>query len=288
MKKVITVIYLSLVMVTQGQDWYAKWDQSGATWQEKWKNTLDSIGNYPSSEQIEILGAAVRAGPRIDSPEHLEIFKRSQSVLMEISGHAQFFIDVLEEERANLPPGAWRGNYDSNRYRYIKDTLEHIPSPETIKVLGALLYDDRDVPPPIVPGQDWVSSPRNSLIASETLKSIGLRDPPATIQETLWSNESLAKQRAWYEKIKAGILAFSFLGQKVEYRFKSDGTWEAIALVNAPDDAPKTAKTPPPASPASTKVGQSHGISWGWITAVVLILLVAVAWLRLKGYQHSA
>ncbi len=33
--------------------------------------------------------------------------------------------------------------------------------------------------------------------------------------------------------------SFSFKGQKVEYRFKPDGTWETFAMTNPPDDGPK-------------------------------------------------
>ena len=40
----------------------------------------------------------------------------------------------------------------------------------------------------------------------------------------------IADTRAWWEEIKSGKRAFSYKGQKVEYRFKPDGTWETIAL----------------------------------------------------------
>jgi hypothetical protein len=72
---------------------------------------------------------------------------------------------------------------------------------------------------------------------------IGLRNPPVAAERHNEDPETrLADTRKWWDDIKSGNRAFSFLGQKVEYRFKPDGTWETIALANPPNDAPEATK----------------------------------------------
>ena len=212
---------------------------------------------------------------------------RISATLLALPGHAQYFADLIEAERAALKP--WEGNtYDLHRCQYLRDTLGHLPSPETVKVLGHYLDDDRDIPPPPGPDQDYGDMPANSIVALEALLCLGMRDAPAPPGRYLDSNKTptvLAAVRAWFAPIKSGEKTFSFQGQAVEYRFKPDGTWVSTPIANPPDDAPKPPPPRPPApppapaaTPQAAPVATGHAALRPWLLGVALLVLPAAAW----------
>lgn len=203
------------------------------------REAAGELSGNPSNELILKLAAGLRktAMRNIYSVEGSdEVHQLLRESLLSVPGHAQCIADEVErfrKESEHLGRGN-QASYDSKRQVLIDETLRHLPSPETIKVLGNYLYDERDLPPKIT------FLPENSFLACMALSEVGLRDAPVKSRPGFSSwKESVTKQRAWYAQVKAGILPFSFVGQKVEYRFKPDGTWKTIAMVNPPDDGPK-------------------------------------------------
>lgn len=201
---------------------------------------------------------------------------------------------------------------------YILETLPHLPSPETVSVLGELLYDERDAAtkPYKDPCTGMHGMHPNSVLAREALQLIGLRDPgiaepvfvrlrqpekgePWTSEDALQAEfeqrtaqrfENLRPWRGWWEAVKAGERKFSFKGQSVEYRFKPDGTWETIPIANPPDDGPKAPEAipvtrdekRPPA--AASNVGANGGKSpWLWIGAGVAVLAIVIGFLKIRS-----
>ena len=97
--------------------------------------------------------------------------------------------------------------------------------------------------------------PANSFLAAETLIRVGLRKPPVS-EKHIDGNKILVDQcRAWWEKVKSGKIAFSLVGQNVEYRFKPDGTWESSLIDNPTDDVVKPPKV---VNPTKGKVQQQN------------------------------
>jgi hypothetical protein len=238
----------------------------------------------PSEANVIELGGHLRGIARYGQPPvNKPYYDLIQKTLLSIPGHAQYFADKLERLRTELP------KTDDGHIRsvYIAQTLIHMPSPETIKVLGDYLHDERDVPPQ----RKW--TPENAHLAAYALSRIGLRDfpfegPLAPYSLTIWPDlHQLPDYRAWWEEVKSGQRAFSFKGQAVEYRFRPDGTWETIPIANPPDDGPK----PVPAATDSGKRDESpvtvdsvkpadRSLLW-WIAGVAGVLLaVALALFR--------
>ena len=176
-------------------------------------------------------------------PERIGVYDETRSMLLSIPGHAQYFADEIEREQkevAHLPTSTGaRVSYDAHRSDYFS-TLAYLPSPETIKVVGYLLSDEKDTPvPEVSPDSDWGRNPRaNCWGAAGVIANIGLRDAPVD-GGPRWDEDenALVKSRAWWEQIKSGQRPFSFVGEKVEYRFKPDGSWETIAMIRPPEKA---------------------------------------------------
>ena len=97
-------------------------------------------------------------------------------------------------------------------------------------------------------------------------------------------DQILKDYRFWWEEVKTGRKAFSFKGQNVEYRFKSDDTWETLPITNPPDDDiklpnpnpnPAFEKAPDQAAQPTKSDDTHHWLIWLWIPVLVIM---AGAW----------
>ena len=111
-----------------------------------------------------------------------------------------------------------------------------------------------------------------------------------------WFDDYVAKREAelkpwqsWWEEVKSGQRTFSFKGQAVKYRFRPDGTWEAIPIANPPDDGPKpvpaTAETEKQTAPSDTAdaAKPDHRSMWWWIAGAGGLLIVVACGLFRKS-----
>ncbi len=259
-----------------------------------WTETLTRAAALQPKDKFDALWLGLRnMGYRTARPGHSvvidQIFGEIQHDFLATPGHAQYFADLIEAERAALKPADFRGAYDRNRRMYLAETLCHLPSPETVKVLGFYLYDERDDPPPgAAHSSDVIPEPTTAIQVMRTLTELGIRGAPfpqgTFFHRQDWDN--LARFRAWFAPIKAGEKAFSFQGQAVEYRFKPDGTWTSTPIAHPPDDTPKPPlpTAPPRPHPAQATTPQAgpaatgHAALWPWLLGVALLVLPAAAW----------
>lgn len=283
-----------------------------ALWESKLFETQDELPNVRLRELwLGLRNMGHRRSFEGHSPAVDEAYLNIQQELLSIPGHAKYYADELE--RLRLDP---KSNYERIRPTYLAETLRHLPSPETIQILGEFLSDMRDTPLDENPkyneavrsGEikpiDWAPTPQNAWLATFAFSNIGLQNPPFepvanyNFIRIAPSAESLPKFRAWWDEVKSGKRTFSFTGQTVEYRFKPDGTWETVAVATPPDDKPKLPDAAPPqredkpekervAKPRPTETGPVADASpgyalWKWATAVFFLLLVAGLWAKLR------
>ncbi len=282
MKSYFVVMFFLLGGLANGADWHEQWDRSGTNWHEKWNKTLDSIESLPMKDKLEILGGALGVGEKSKlSEEEYEVFNRAQTLLLGMPGHAQYFADEIERYREldkNLPLGQ-QLQYDRFRKKYIVDTLGHIPSPESVKILGRYLYDEKDVSPDVPTDAPRLSE--NAYLASAALSTIGLRNPPIPNRSGyMQSQEDIKKCRDWYEKVKLGTLPFSFKGQSLEFRLKSDGSVDSMQLVNSPDDGRKPSRV---ISADAVRADESSFGKWYWLAIPLMFVLGGFWFFRRKG-----
>ena len=256
----------------------------GPKWMQRSGQMAETAQSAPSRENVLKLGKELIGvnGYNSGSVEESLAVQKITSTLMAIPGHAKYFAEELERERAELLPGQYRGDYDKHRREYLQGVLPHLPSAETIQILGRYLEDDRDTPEQrirysggcvvtLIPGSSWMSC--------YSLGRIGLRAAPVPgdISKTPYKGSEvyLEQARAWWEEVKAGRKTFSFKGQSVEYRFRPDGTWETLAMVNAPDDGPKVAGRVERPGVGKAEPGAGE-IPRGWVWLVFPVILAAV------------
>jgi hypothetical protein len=230
----------------------------------------------------------------------VECYLLAQSGVLTIPGHAKFVADEYEE--------LVRNTYSDGRerYWYIVERLKHMPSPETIVVLGNYLDDFKETAAPDldvelqritlpVSSEDCLGTSHLPWLATYSLSEIGLREPPlgdAKLDSySFHSNctEWWKQTRQWYQEIKVGKRTFSFRGQPVEYRFNADGTWKTIVLKNPPDDAIKYPimtreeferrnPTPETESNVNQSIIEPPHTFWKWLFGIIPLVLVTMWW----------
>ncbi|MBN8460623.1 MAG: hypothetical protein J0M04_22565 [Verrucomicrobia bacterium] len=264
-----------------------------------WTGELEKALSLPPEDKFDRLWLGLRnMGYRVAnmpdrSPDVTAVYSKLQQEFLSIPGHAQYFADALEAERAALKPGDFRNDYETHLHLYLSETLCHLPSPETVKVVGSYLNDERDTGSiESQKGNDVLPGPTAPMMSMKSLCDLGIEGCPVAprpsfTQRSAKHMASLETMRKWYGKIKSGERAFSFKGQSVEYRFKPDGTWVSTPIANPPDDAPplppaKSAQPapgqPPGTPPSAAAPAPVSGPAWPWITGGILTALAALAY----------
>jgi len=248
------------------------------------------------SDKIERLGNVLRW---IDSPElhkgcieeARSLQNKVQSELGSISGHAAYFEAKIKEEQTSVQgledrtsPG--RSEYEHNRETYIRSILVHLPTPETVRVLGDFLSDDKDTPPRQKPGY-WIPIEANSYLAAQSLRQIGLRNNPQPAGQILGVPD-VSIWRSWYDEIKNGKRSFSFKGQNVEYRFNPDGSVATtpINVEEQPTPAPSKPEVVQQQPIAQAPAVQPASRLWIVVALIVAGLIAALAVWRKGKKTH--
>jgi hypothetical protein len=229
--------------------------------------------------------------------ERIDVYDQLQAKLISTPGHAQHLTSRLANARKNTEQPWMDGSYIL-QFDIIRQTLIHLPSPETIWETGKLLEDPSDLithemilerkamkDPTLI---DWRldTNPRN--LAAFVFNEIGLRsDGDASMKADA--------RLKWWEEVKSGKRTFSFKGQSVEYRFLPDGTWESIPMDNPPDDdprkvvavpeTPKQNAEPTAAQPPAPEAREIPRL-WMMIGIAGVLLLIAAGWRMFRRKSH--
>lgn len=217
------------------------------------------------------------------NPNNVAMYQELKQGAIELPNHSKYLTQKIETERAKVADHPYhsgmRNEFNCLRGTIIEDTLCHLPSPETVAALGNYLFDERDTPPPMFPGQDWIDVESNAFLACKALGKIGLRHspgpPPSYEQE-----ENLAAWRLWWKDVEAGNRAISFEGEKVEYRLRAKGTWETAAWKNEHRSGSAS-----PAVMQDEQKRKSHSLRWLLVLAGALL---GIIWLRWKKQRAAS
>jgi hypothetical protein len=264
-------------------------------WLAQRRDWIERAKQNPDDESLINLSKILRGGVAHHghSKEAILQYDRAKHLMLSTPGHAIYFSDRLSAARRKAEK-PWIDNEYQMVYQQTRETLLHLPSPETVRVLGSMLESEEDLWSRDEIVAIWrekskhgdygavIPSPRGFAIG--VLQEIGLRDYPQYM-----SHEWKDVPTAWWEEIKSGQRTFSFKGQSVGYRFKPDGTWDTIPITNPPDDGPKPfsekyIERPDKQTTGARKEiqGTALDFSW-WLYGIVgSMLLALIAWFRSK------
>jgi hypothetical protein len=300
-------------------DWYAFWDGAGTTWHEKWTNSLNKVEQLPKDVRMELLGRAASIDLKgANSDQRLEITRRAQSMLLAMPDHAEYYrariVDARDEwEEA---PERLRNTifYDAVQPSWVGfGVLKHLPSAETVRVLGSLLDDERGryIPDPARPlpgeaeGHAKYVGQSNCERAVTTLAALPLVAKPVGAPSAK-AFDDVPAWRQWYREIAEGRRTFRFEGDPTEYDLDGPASADKLErtralrererdraaraaqrqetrpapVVSAADGAQPS--TPAPAAPQSPPGGSGSHPPYAALLTSGGILLAALAWFFLR------
>jgi hypothetical protein len=206
---------------------------------EKWSARLDAANKLPdTNEKFDEIGKVIRGvgyfsgyKTRYNTEEFSRLLLRAQKAMIVIPGHA----DYLSKRISDLKP-AWRE--DSNKVSYdntrmwTMQTLQYIPSPDAVRVLGEFLADEEQTQAPITPGSDPDSfgPGSNASLAVDALKNL-IEKPPVGADRNFQKPGDVLSWQLWYEQIKAGNRFFRFKGDPTEYDLSGPASKEKLQRV---------------------------------------------------------
>ena len=227
--------------------------REGLVW---WRNQIAKAQDLPKGEAIKILGECICKMPiqtvyQID--DKWDVYREAQQALMSIPGYADYYADRLRAARDRVEAETDPNMKHSLIYRELKpaagglSTLARLPSPDSVRVLGEFLNDERgrfiQDPNNRVTGEKlWgmlETRTSNSEYAVEALISmpiIGKPKRPDISGITDGSYEIFTEVpawREWYERIKSGRATFRFEGDPVEYDLNGPAPPEKLARLAA-------------------------------------------------------
>ncbi len=273
--KNLNMILMSWLFVTQ-----SIWaDQAGVPDVSDWeKPFLETLKKYQNDESEEAMRGIGRVAELLSIPYKKEPHRKQSDAyrlavgrLREIPGAVEYFKrDILKRMEWDMGCSAIKGDEDRDSNFHI---LAQLQLPETVSVLGELLYDDRD--PSKGPPSDSPYVP-NSLYATLSLHKLGIKHPPVNSRD-FDARRDLPAWRLWYEQVKAGNRTFSFVGDEKTYTLAGAGTMVPEKKVR-PDRKSNNLLT---GSPASVS-GKTEGPGGWMIPAFVgfLFCLLVGYWFK--------
>lgn len=184
-----------------------------AAWEVRQISAIRELELLPREQSIPQLGALVH---KLSLHTHTEkgdrlVYNRARSLLLSIPDHAKWFGDEIKRMIDNDVNGTGLTIQGQKSWHF--ETLSQLPSPETVAVLGELLFDERDPWKNIPTDATWYPGCHFSVL---TLHKLGLENPPVNSTYADPRND-LRTWQLWFEQVRAGTRTFSFKGDKTVY-----------------------------------------------------------------------
>jgi hypothetical protein len=243
-----------------------------------WQGNLAKSQALKGDERLALLGFGLRCiAHRKTLQDHNagvdSLYQEVQDAILTTPGHAEYFGKevkrMMDDELAGRP-------VTGERYYHFQ-ALGHLPSLETLKVLGELLDDERSKS--IGPTVDGAPQASNAALAVESLEELGLRHRPMRPTQNTLASEQIPAWKQWFDQAKAGARKISFEGDPREYSLA-----DTVRLPAFVREVRRPGLLPPKQSGESpgAEVG---GISLFWIFTGLLALAVGgmAIWLQLRN-----
>lgn len=239
-----------------------------AAWEVKMLASVEEQKNLPPEQAIPKLGMWIY---QLSLHTHTEkgdriVFNTAHNLLLSIPGHAEWFGKEIKAKTDDKVNGT--GLNLPGRREWHFDTLSQLQSPETVKVLGELLFDERDPWKGIPTDAPWWPS---CNLAVQAIHNLGLENPPVKSQYPDPRND-LRTWQLWFEQVRAGTRTFSFKGDKTIYSLAGP-----VATALDPGEVRARSSGPAGASGGGTDApsGSSKVPAWVALSLALVALLLA-------------
>ena len=184
-------------------------------WEERTLQEIEALRDAPDEQAISELGRHVYRLSRLGVQEKGDrpAYRAAKAMLEAIPDHAIWYEKKIRELTEKDIDG---GSNFSGERAWCFQTLEQLQTKESVRVLGELLFDERDP----WKGEGWGDGGRpfaNSWHAVKALHGMGSRNPPV-VRKFVELPEDVRTWQLWFEQIRAGTRTFSFKGSEVVYR----------------------------------------------------------------------
>ena len=262
---------------------------------EQWREVAERADDLPKSEAIEKLGEGIRKTARRDIYSiggTNEVAQELRNALLAIPGHAEYYRDRILEVQKTRDEAMGKLEYSGKAGDYRIElqnamaTLEHLPSPETVRVLGDFLSDYSANP--LSPQDNMKESP-NCHHAVVALCHLPLMSKPANTKYGYEAADDLPAWQLWYEEIKSGKRTFRFEGDPTEYTLEGPApkkTLERIARDQKRDAERVAGHTKTVKSsdvPESTAAPVSSKSLFVALLGSGMVLLISLGWYFVKA-----
>jgi hypothetical protein len=300
---IISLLFCSSIFAAQKTIWNSENRKLERDQVDLWKGNLEKSDLMAESERIGFLSQGLRnMGHRKSINDHStevdEVYLKIQNAMLLIPGHADYFAKEIQISRAKaIDRQAREGgetrweHYDDVRSAAI-ETLQNLPSPEAIRVLGELLSDSEKTGPQITEGAlpDAFGPPPNASLAADALKLL-IEKPPVP-QDRNWQKKGdIEAWQLWYEQIKSGNRTFRFKGDPKDYDLTGPASNDKLQRVerNLKRDDERTAGHTKSSTPVGTEtIAASAGRTYAIAGLVTMLALVAAAlWYFLRGRRAT-
>lgn len=297
---ILSAVWISLTLIASGRD---------PAWFERRMHDLEeALAIADTQDKIRTLGSfmSIASHGGMDSEQNA-VFSKAQAALLSIPGHARYYEEQIEKKRAEVLANSKKdlrelnaiqdagGTYETEAsyINYCTDTafrtLGHLPSAETVAVLGRYLNDPEGRDGKTLLGfptiyDDCEVTP-NASQAAAAIRSLGIEHPPYPAEKSAKGYSAFPEEidawRDWWNEVKAGKRSYRFAGDPTEYG--PEGPVSAAKLQsierNRRRDRERSSGGRPTAVDASEPgTGNSH-------TGSVLILLSVAALVAAVAYK---
>jgi hypothetical protein len=214
--KVYAIIFFALSTMES----HAQASTEREIWLNDRRNFIAEAERELTDQSRDNLARIIRGiGPNFkhSSVEARSLYETARDLLLSKPGHAEYYEkrirgmwDAYRSARKTDPSTA-DGTKFLNGTFYDFPVLRHLPSPETVRVLGDMVLEAE-----VFETENGVPNIHLAARALQELHHLPLASKPVQ-SEDVHTDEDLETYRLWYAQIKAGNRTFRFEGDPNEY-----------------------------------------------------------------------
>jgi hypothetical protein len=154
------------------------------------------------------------------------LYAEVRGALMETPGHAEVFERRFLTQRADVLAGKRTWNHLHDTGMMMSLSLCHLPSAETMRVLGRMLEDNKGATPedrfPNQPKEPLTIPSSAAQYALGALNGIGIDRPPTSEKPPRLPDDpvNIDTWREWWREVKEGKRTYRFQGSPVVHHYE--------------------------------------------------------------------